>query len=64
MKTAFVIFETDNYTENQDKSIICVCSTREKADKALNLLKEKNKDFEFLSYSYEEVNFDFISIYL
>ena len=26
MKTAFVIFETDNYTENQEKSIICVCS--------------------------------------
>lgn len=64
MKTAFVIFETDNYSGNQEKSILCVCSTREKADKALNLLKEKNKDFEFLSYSYEEVDFDYIPIYL
>lgn len=64
MKTAFIIFETDNYNGNQDKTIICVCSTKEKADKALNILREKNKDFEFLSYSYEMANFDFISIYL
>ena len=64
MKTAFVIFDTDNYNENQDKTIICICSTKEKADKALNILREENKDFEFLSYSYEMANFDFIPIYL
>lgn len=58
----FIVFEKDSYEENP--TVICVCSTKEKAEKAVNIMKEKNKEFDHLLYYPEEVPFDNIPLYL
>lgn len=58
----FIVFEKDSYEESP--SIICACSSEEKAKKALNIIKEKNKEYNHLLYYYEEVSLDSIPIYL
>lgn len=58
----FIVLEKDSYEESP--TIVCVCSTEEKAKKALNMMKEKNKEHNHLLYYYEEANLDCISIYL
>lgn len=55
-RTAFVILRDDKY-------IIGVCSTREKVDRALEILNTKN-EFDCISYSYEEYDLDKLTIFL
>ena len=62
-KTAFVIFEDDSCEPDISPSIIGICSTREKADKALEILNAKNK-CDFISYSWEEYDLDKLTIFL
>ncbi len=62
-KTAFVIFEDDSCEPDCPPSIIGICSTREKADKALEILNAKNK-FDCISYSWEEYDLDKLTIFL
>ena len=58
----FIVFEKDIYEESP--SIICACSSEEKAKKTLNIMKEENKEYNHLHYYYEEVSLDCIPIYL
>lgn len=62
-KTAFVIFEDDSCEPDASPSIIGICSAREKADKALEILNAKNK-FDYISYSWEEYDLDKLTIFL
>lgn len=58
----FIVLEKDSYEESP--TIVCACSTKEKARKALNIMKEKNKEHNHLLYYYEEVSLNYIPIYL
>lgn len=62
-RTAFVILRDDKYEPDTSPSIIGVCSTKEKADRALEILNVKN-EFDCISYSYEEYDLDKLTIFL
>lgn len=62
-RTAFVILRGDKYEPDTSPSIIGVCSTREKTDRALEILNAKN-EFDCISYSYEEYDLDKLTIFL
>lgn len=62
MNNCFVIYEECNYEDS--RSVICVCSTKEKLEKAMEILKAKNKNPDVIYYSYDEVIFDCLNIYL
>lgn len=62
-RTAFVIFENDRCEPDCPPSVIGICSTRDKADKALDILGAKNR-CEFIEYFYEEYDLDKITIFL
>ena len=62
-RTAFVILRDDKYEPDTSPSIIGVCSTKEKADRALEILNAKN-EFDSISYSYEEYDLDKLTIFL
>ena len=62
MNTAFIISEKCAYEDTT--TIICICSTREKAEEALKILQSRNKNPDYISYEYEEFNLDYIPIYL
>lgn len=62
-KTAFVIFEKDNTEPDLNDIIVGICSTKEKADRAIAILNAKNQ-YDFIKYYYEEHNLDQITIFL
>lgn len=62
-RTAFVILEDDKYDPDTSPSIIGICSTNEKADRAIEILNNKNK-FDSISYFYEEYDLDKLTIFL
>ena len=62
-RTAFVILRDNKYEPDTSPSIIGVCSTREKADRALEILNARN-EFDCISYSYEEYDLDKLTIFL
>lgn len=62
-KTAFVIFEDDHCEPDMPPSIIGICSTREKADRALAVLNAHQKS-EYISYNWEEYSLDQLTIFL
>lgn len=62
-RTAFVILRDDKYEPDTSPSIIGICSTKEKAEKAYEILGAKNK-FDSIFYSYEEYDLDKLTIFL
>lgn len=62
-RTAFIIFENNKYEPDTSPSIIGICSTEEKAEKAYEILSAKNK-FDSIFYSYEEYDLDKLTIFL
>lgn len=63
-RTAFVILRDDKYEPDTSPSIIGVCSTKEKADRALEILLNAKNEFDCISYSYEEYDLDKLTIFL
>lgn len=59
-KTAFVIIRNEQY---EDSSIVGICSTEEKAKRAIAILNAENQ-FDTIKYSYEEHNLDQFTIFL
>lgn len=60
---AYVIKENIACDPEFSGSIICVCSTEEKKNKALTYLNEKNKN-EYISYEVEAIPMDQLLINL
>lgn len=62
-RTAFIIFENDKCEPDCPPSIIGICSTRDKADRAIAILETNNKS-DYISYSWEEYDLDKLTIFL
>lgn len=59
-RTAFVIIREDQY---ESDSIVGICSTEEKAKRAIAILNAENQ-FDSIKYDYEEHNLDQFTIFL